>query len=824
MRKLVLCWVFGVVLGAVGCDDSTAGSYVYTTSSSSGGSGGEGPSDLGVGKACLSGGECRHGLACLDGHCAPGHSLGEGEACVISGECQHGLYCADGQCAPAGDGTDGSACASDADCASGLRCALDGLGARCVAEGSVDLGGACSTSEECFGGLACLDGACAQPPGGTPPFGPQWPGVDCPDESGPVQAYFRVPRGLDDGDFYRLPMPNDVRFTDGKIDLSGHPTPGSALLGYDLVDRYLRAVEQSNDGWGLYQVAFFRFSGVLDTGTLASHLKLVNLTQDYETGYFYRYGSARTAYMCGNRLSIGPLPGATFRQGETYAALLTTEIKAEDGSDIVRSDDLAALLGDTLPADASLAAAWPKYAGFRAYLAAHAIDPATILNATVFTVGHPRDLAERLDVAIQAALAPAVTGWTRCDQGVVSPCPDATDTRACAAADADFDELHALVALPIFQQGTAPYLTPADGGDVGVDAGGNPLVDHTEQVCLSLTVPKGTPPPGGWPTVVFAHGTGGNFRSHVLLGLAHDFALGVDDGTGNMVRAAVLGIDQVGHGPRRGGSVLDPYQVVYNYANPLSARGTLQQAAADQMSLLRLVPTVAFDAASSPTPSAFSLAASPALWGHSQGATAASIALPYRAWSGAVLSGQGASVRDSLATRLSPVDIAHVLPWVLSDRGADGLVRGGAEHPVLGWMQALLEGADPVAFGRLAVRVPPAGSSAHHLLQLYGLGDSDTPSGVQASYAAAAGLELAAPDPSVGTPEDIGYPPLVPVPVPVSGNVTVLGKTVTAVVREYAPDAAQDGHLVAFDLASARADAERFLAGALGGGMPRVGQ
>jgi hypothetical protein len=280
----------------------------------------------------------------------------------------------------------------------------------------------------------------------------------------------------------------------------------------------------------------------------------------------------------------------------------------------------------------------------------------------------------------------------------------------------------------------------------------------------------------------------------------------------------------VGHGPRRGSSALEPYQVVYNYANPLSARGIVQQAAADQLSLLRLVPTVAFDAVSSPTASAFSLAAPPALWGHSQGATAASLALPYRAWSGAVLSAEGASGRDSLATRSSPLDIAHVLPWVLSDRGSDGLVRGGAEHPVLGWMQAFLEGADPVAFGRLAVRVPPAGASAHHLLQIYGLGDSYTPSGVQATYAAAAGLELAAPDPSVGTPEDIGYPPLVPVPVPVSGNLTVLGTTVTAVVREYAPGAGQDGQPVVFDVASARADAERFLAGALGGGLPRVGQ
>jgi hypothetical protein len=249
----------------------------------------------------------------------------------------------------------------------------------------------------------------------------------------------------------------------------------------------------------------------------------------------------------------------------------------------------------------------------------------------------------------------------------------------------------------------------------------------------------------------------------------------------------------------------------------------MEQAAADHMSLLRFVPTVTFDGASSPTGSAFSLGPTPVLWGHSQGATAGSIALPYGAWGGAVLSGQGASIRNALATKQNPVDIAHVLPWVLGDPGADGRLHGGAEHPVLSWIQTYLDGADPVAYGRLAVRVPPAGSTTHHLLQPYGIGDTYSPSPVQATYAASAGLDLAEPDPSVSAPEDIGYPPLTPLPLPLSGNVTVANVTVTAVVREYAPTAGADGHFVVFDLPSARTDAERFLAGALAGVMPQVG-
>jgi len=825
MRSPLVSFLFAgalLSLGWLGCaGDSATGTYTPTTTDA--GTGGSAPTDLGVGESCHGDAECRSGLSCPDGSCQPGHELAAGQPCIINDECQIGLYCGDGKCATAGAGTDGDYCATDAQCQSGFRCSLGGLGASCVPEGSVDVGGSCSQSEDCFGGLGCVAGVCGVLPPGTPPFGSQWSGIDCPQESGPVQAYFRIPRGADDGDFYRLPMPNDVRLKGGKIDLSGHPTPGADLLGYDLVDRYLRAAEQGTDGWGVHHAVFFRFSGLINADTLSGNVKLVSLTGDHDLGYFYRYESSRTNYMCPNRFVVGALPGVIFNPGESYAAYLTTGTKAEDNSDIVRSDDLVALLGDTLPAEAVLAAEWPKYAAFRAYLAAHSIDPASILNAAVFTVGHPRDMLERLAAVTAAATAPTTTSWTRCDTAVASPCPDATGERACAAADADFDELHALVTLPIYQVGTAPYLTPADGGNIGTDNAGNPAPARTEQVCLSLTVPKGMAPGAGWPTLVFAHGTSGSFRSHVTLGLSHDFAVGVDDGSGTLVRAAVLGIDQVGHGPRRNGSTLEPQTIVYNYANPAAARGNIEQGAADQMAILRLVPTIAFDASSSPTGVAFALGAPIALWGHSQGASFGSMALPYGDWAGAVLSGQGASLRNALVTKTSPVDIAAVLPWVIGDASPGEGLRGGANHPVLSWLQTYMDAADPIAYGALAVRHAPTGMSAHHVFQPYGLSDTYSPGVTQGIYAASAGLHLAEPDPSVSTADDIGYPALAPQPLPLSGNVTVDGKTVTAVVREYAPAAGADGHTIAFDLPSARADAERFLAGVLADQMPQVG-
>lgn len=811
-----------VVASCLG-DDGRA-SVNLTTGAGGSGTGGGLPTGLGVGEACTDDGECRPGLACEAGTCQPGHSSAEGDPCVISGECEDGLFCdysmGSGVCAPAGEGQDGAGCASDADCASGFRCTLVGLGGQCTPEGDGDLGAACEASTDCFGGLACLEGFCSQPQPGIPPFGVPWAGVDCPEESGKTQAYFRVPRGNDDdGDFFRLPIPNDVRLTGGQLDLSGFPTPGDDLLGYDIVQRYVDAVESARDGWGMYQNVYFRFSGELDFDSLDGNVHIVDLTSGNGTEFSYFYSVGRTKYMCASRLAVSRGKGRVWEADHTYAVYLDVGVKAEGGGTITRSDDLIALLdGSGMPTDPDVAAHYEKYAPFRQYLLDNTMSASTILNASVFTIGNPRSATEQLQGVIDGLAPAAATEWTLCDTGIESPCPDAEGDRACQAADPDFHELHALVDLPIFQQGTAPYLDVADGGDIKL-SGGTPEVVRTEQVCLALSVPKGAPPDGGWPTVVHAHGTGGSFRSHIGSGIAKDFATGVADGQGTTVKAAVMGIDQVQHGSRRNGSDKAPQDLFFNFANPKAATGNPQQGAADQMALLRFVPTVGFDEAG-PTGEIFNLSATAiAFWGHSQGATAGGLALPYGDWSGAVLSGQGGSLRDALVSKTSPVNIAAVVPFVLSDFTGDGKLPGGARHPVVNLLQHYIDGGDPVAYARLAVTSPPPNQTAKHVFQPYGQEDTFTPAAVQQVYLIGAGLGTVAPDGSVTSPDEITGV-LDPIPTPASGNKQ--DGEVSALYRQYKSDGG-DGHFVAFDVDNGRSDTERFLAGILSGVVPQVG-
>jgi hypothetical protein len=322
----------------------------------------------GVKQPCDDAHACRAGLACAGGTCGAAHNSGDGTSCVISAECKQGDYCGPSRtCVAAGAGQSGDRCRSDADCASGLRCDLVGLSAECKPEGTNDVGGACATSADCYGGLACANKACAPlpaTPGGTPPLAiPTWKGADCTDDTGPTKAYFRVPRGSNDGDFFRLPFPNDARLTGAHPDLRGHPTPGPDLLGFDLVDRYLRDVEQTTDGFSTYPTVILRFSNSVDFGSLSQPgaIQWVELGANGAgtgIGFGWSATTGRNQYVCPNSVTARPAQGAPLKPGSTYAFVLTTAVHDITGKPIAVDDDFKAMLDTNAAADIAQTAAW----------------------------------------------------------------------------------------------------------------------------------------------------------------------------------------------------------------------------------------------------------------------------------------------------------------------------------------------------------------------------------------------------------------------------------------------------------------------------------
>jgi len=806
------------------------GGYVtnFGGATSSGGTAGTSlPLGAGVGAACTVDGDCRAGLSCSDQACAPGHSTSAGAPCVISDECADGLQCVGGACAQAAPGKSGDNCKTDLDCSSGLRCTLAGLSLSCASEGTSDVGGSCKSSADCFAGLGCIDGACAvAPPSAI--FGQPWSGVSCsaPDKTS-ARAYFEVPgaAGAQEGDFFRLPFPNDIRSAGGKLDLNGFPTPGSALLGFDPVQIYVDALTANDKAWGAYPSVTFRFSGAVDGNTLTSdNIHLSDITPgpvDYpDDGYWSSTASsARTNYVCDNWLAIERWHGFPLRPGRTYAFWLSTGIKALDGSPVQRADNLVSVLSDAAPTDPKLASAYAAYKPFRDFIknggARAPANAASVLNVAVVTVGGVRDPMKALAAAVAAEAAPTTSKWVKCATGVTSPCPQADGSRACGGDNAAFDEYQALVSLPIFQNGFPkgePYTNPSDGGDIVIESPA-----PREEVCLALTVPKGkVMPASGWPVAIFAHGTGGSFRSHVT-----------DDVAGVLAKAtpafAVLGIDQVEHGPRRGKATTSPNDLFFNFRNPAAARGNPLQGAADQLSLVRLVS--AFDLSAKQTGGdAIKLDENSIVyWGHSQGSTEGSLAMPYAdGVKAVVLSGNGASLKFALLTKTNPVNIAGALPFALQDPALAGGDEAAEMHPVLTLLQQWIDPADPLHFAQAITRAPEMGHNAKHLFQTYGLGDTYAPPLTLREYAIAGQLDRVAADPSAAKPDAIDGAK--DVAAGISGNVSVGNAKYTLGVREYGPPKGDDGHFVAFDVPSANADVVRFLSQGVGTTPPAIGQ
>jgi hypothetical protein len=666
-----------------------------------------------------------------------------------------------------------------------------------------------------------------------------------------ARAYFEVPGATSPagqtGDYFRLPFPSDIRLVNGKVALGDFPAPGSALVGVDPVQIYVDAINGSETGWGTSPTAFFRFSAAMDfesfrqaSADAPNPIQWVDITPgdpDYgrSEGLKWFASTGRSKYICGHWLGVRRPDGYPLVPGHTYAVFLRKELRDSKGNPVQRSEQFAAMLADTAPADAALAAAYAKFASFRAYLTDRAIASADIANATVITVGPTRDIMSQLAAAVAADDVPSSSGWVKCGAGAVSPCSQGAESegRACGAANNAFDEYQALVSLPIFQQGTAPY--ESEGGDVVTTA----PVRH-EDVCMALTIPKGVEAPAqGWPLVVYAHGTGGNFRGHVsdpsvAAALSNvefieppsaDPDAGADAGAPpTAMHFAVLGYDQVQHGPRRGQSIESPNNLFFNFLNPKAARGNPLQGAADVISIGGFAAGLDFSASQSKGDAIKIDPNAIVFFGHSQGSLHGSLALPYAdMYRGAVLSGNGASIIHALLTKTNPVNIAQAVPFVLQDLDDNQALAGGEDHPVLTLIGQWIDPADPMNFARSISWQPEAGHMAKHLFQTFGLDDTYAPPKTLEIFGVAAQVGVAQHHASVTDSADFPLGNSMELAGGVTGNRVLEGQQITVGLRKYAPPSGKDGHFVVFDVPDANTDMTQFLAAAAAGEVPTAG-
>ena len=755
----------------------------------------------GGGTPCSVSTDCSGGKVCAAGTCNQPGAAGMGSPCSATRDCGGGLACdaLAAKCLPGGTIETGGACTADAQCKPPLRCDLAGFFGTCAASGTTDIGGVCQAGIDCLSGLLCANDRCAAPTTAFPP----WPGATCTDD-GDFRAYFEIPRpGQPPRDFFRLPFPNDLRVSAaGALDISDFPRPGPTPLGVDLVQLYVDQWTADFDGFGANGAITFRFSKDIEYGTTTGdNVQLIDLTSGFGLSRSWVTYNGRTKYTCAHTVIVHSVTDEPLEPNHKYAAILTTGIKSEAGESPVVDPDMIALLGATRPSDETLGLAWDEYGPLRAWLTKQGAMAPTVAAAAVFTVQNAPGHMQRLAANLAAQPAPVLKQLTLCSADAISPCADGTPERACGTPDPTFDEIHGKFTVPIYQTGTAPYETPADGGHI-VETAGVPAPTRTEDVCFALTVPKGAPPVGGWPLVVYHHGTGGSMRSFIGDGVAKAMA----DGTGT---AAVFGFDGIHHGARRGASSKKPDDLVFNPLNPRAARDNFLQGAVDILQALRLV-SVTVDAATSPTGSAIVFNPTRvAYYGHSQGSTSGELAVAFSATAGAaVFSGAGAYLTRSLLDKSKPVNIGAGMAYLIGE-------PLDAEHPVLTIFQSYFERSDPLNYNPLIVARPPAAMPSKHVYMSWGKGDTYTPQKTLEANARSLGIPPVAP-----LVDDYMVAPKAR---PVTLNVTAGdGALRTVGVFQYTPPSGVDGHFVTTKVEPAITDWTAFLTSYLTGGTPLI--
>lgn len=779
-----------------------------------------GPAAKSFGEACLDTAECRAGLVCLEEVCGAAGDVTAGQPCELTAQCEAGLFCnaLTASCEASGEAGLGEECGTPAECESGWVCRPQGFSGECVAGWELDVGASCGATTDCLAGLNCASDPLSPEAGKVCVAGPgglvmPWTGAECTTDEGAFRAYFEVPDGAPLADFYRHPYPSDVRLKDGRPVLDGHPTPGDGLLGVDIVQKYLDAIEATQEGFSPNSTVYLRFSKSVDLESLKGDgrpVMLVNIDPD-SPGYgdmqaFSWFASTgRNRYICPNFMALRPANGKPLAGGTTYAMVLSTAVKDSTGGTIVRDADFEAMLAETRP-DGVLGAAWDAYGPLRAYLADAAVSPpaeAEVAFAAVFTTGQPTGEMSALATAAAADL-PTVSALTRCDAATVSPCDDGLEgdahVRGCFGEETSFAEVHGKISLPVFQAGEAPYLVSGGAAD--------PTVKRREDVCFAMSVPKDSPPPTGWPVLLVAHGTGGNFRGHL-----DDLAPGLTeiDIDGTAVKFVTLGWDQVLHHTRRGMSEKHPNGLVYNYANPDAALGNFLQGGAEISAIVSWVASNPLTAEVSPTGEAIPLDAAQ-IWflGHSQGGTTGPLVLPFESRiRGAVLSGAGAGLAHALLGKTSPVNSPEALKLVLQDASV------GENHPVISLLQGYFDRVDPLNFaGMMTWRSEQGVSFPKHVFHTHGVTDTFTPPAALDTMAVALRATYVEPmvDPITG---------VTTAPAPVSGNLAVEAVPYSVLGRQYEP-AGYDGHFVLFREAAAQGDLAEFLGTGVVSGVPEI--
>ncbi|MCC6646906.1 MAG: hypothetical protein IT374_15200 [Polyangiaceae bacterium] len=300
--------------------------------------------------------------------------------------------------------------------------------------------------------------------------------------------------------FYDAPYPSDLRLTAaGTIDARGFPNPASLVMVEGL-----RPVAAEHVGFPVVPVAYFKFSDAPATRDLEEAIPADKsspvLLLDVDPSSPERGRLVPTIagtlpeddYVPANVIAAAARPGFVLRARTRYAFVVLRSYNDAGGAPLGQPAALGDLLAGRAPAGASGEAAKTLYAPLVDALAKLGVPASSVAAATVFTTGDVVDETAKLAAKVTAAM----------DVTLEDVKVDPVD----GASHAGYCELIGKVRYPQFQRGTPPF---AKDGTFELGADGLPKTQREETAPFTITLPRAPMPAGGYPLVLYFHGSGG---------------------------------------------------------------------------------------------------------------------------------------------------------------------------------------------------------------------------------------------------------------------------------------------------------------------------
>jgi hypothetical protein len=685
--------------------------------------------------------------------------------------------------------------------------------------------------------LGCGDGGDPSPPdaGDTGEGGDSGPGdtedADLVDTAGlpteePAGTHLRFDPTSEA--YFDLPFPEDLRRRpDGTLGFADWPgMVDDALLGL-----WVPAADELVEGWGVTSGVLCHFTGPLDPaslpaaplsavwqpGTKAPSAFIIDVDpaspergRTFPMEFATRDETGR--WTDPNRLMAVPHFGLTRRPLTRYAFVLTRDVRDASGAALATPRWLEWLMAGAPAPDRWGGEVDPgPYEETADFLASLGLDPVDVAGLALFTTGDPSARLRR------------VAEW-----GDAQPVPGLKDD--ALSYNEAYDEYVVLKgrhSAPLYQAGERPYLE--GGGEIVFGPDGDPVIQEEQWVRFILSIPKGPMPAGGWPLVIYMHGSGGEWRQMLDRGASPVS----EPGTGPALTFAQHGVAGMSFDFPLHGDRSDPPDTsglyLYNlFGNPratvdnfivsavelsLRARFAAELTIDPEIAGGQLDPGAAADGLVRFDPDAiFAM-------GQSMGST---IGVPWatidRNVRALMLSGSGGVLVEIAATAIEPLPIKPNLEILI------GYLSTGEQadrmDPVLHMLQHYWDLVDPVAHARHVFAEPHPAIPAKHVYQSSGLEDGYFSARARAALGLAMGLDVLTPALEAELPLWLGWGGLGAVAPGVSGNAA--GGAVTGVTVQFEPHVPKAGHYVSFELAAPKAHYGCFFKSAATGDLPAV--